>query len=561
MAKRHDNAAGWQEEDTPQASVKGAALIGKATEVLTRIGSAPGKVGFAELSCTTGIARATLYRILSALTSRGLIRTDPVTQNYTLGFQFLELAQNVWSSADLASVASAELRRLRDMTGETAYLAVQEKRHVLALGRFEGAHSRRSNARLGALKPMHCTSQGKAILSLLSEAQVDAILSEGMERFTPFTIVDPAALKVQLQIVRARGYATDDEEIVEGTRCVGAAVTDRVGRPIAAISVAGPVYRMTVERAEQLGREIAEAARRISDQLAPYLFETRSRHPDIRQATEKAGFATGSPFWDAARGHLCWVDRLAPSVHGLRGQGDEFSLDVLGESLVGAAQHENGFVIASVNRVGLLSRDGQFDLRDCAIDLHLSTILAMPDGALWAAARSRDTDGAVLGPLDLISGEIDPVFELPDAVSGLAATRDGLTLYAAVPDRGAIYQLAPLERRKRIFAKLPKVAGSPTALAIDGEERIWVAMADGWSIIRLNEDGDFDRTIAVPVPAPTGICFGGENYDRLFVTSARVGLTREALMHAPLSGHVLELEADQRGSPASVITLSPNQVA
>ncbi|WIY52591.1 IclR family transcriptional regulator C-terminal domain-containing protein [Devosia sp. YIM 151766] len=560
MTRRHDNAVGWEEEDAPQISVKGAALIGKATEVLTRIGSAPGKVGFAELSSATGIARATLYRILSALASRGLIRIDPVTQNYTLGFQFLELAQNVWSSADLASVASAELRRLRDMTGETAYLAVQEKRHVLALGRFEGAHSRRSNARLGALKPMHCTSQGKAILSALSEAQVDAILHEGMERFTPFTIVDPAALKVQLQIIRARGYATDDEEIVEGTRCVGAAVTDRAGRPIAAISVAGPVYRMTVERAEQLGREIAEAARRISDQLAPYLFETRARHPDIRQASEAAGFATGSPFWDASRGHLCWVDKLAPSVHGLRGPKDVFSLDVLGESLVSAAQHEDGVVIASVNRIGLLARDGQFDLRDLAGDKRLTTILALPDGALWAAATRRDVDGAVLGPLDLASGKIDPVFELPDAVSGLAVNRDGTTLYATLPGRGAIYQLAPLEKRKRIFADLPKVAGSPAALALDGEERVWVAMADGWSIIRLNEDGDFDRTIAIPVPAPTGICFGGANYDRLFVTSARLGLTREALMHSPLSGHVLELDAGQPGSPASVTTLSPNQV-
>lgn len=337
MATERDTPTDWEDEDAPKGSVKGAALIGKATEVLTRIGNSPGKVSFAELSSATGIARATLYRILSALTSRGLIRVDPVTQNYTLGFQFLELAQNVWSSADLASVASAELRRLRDMTGETAYLAVQEKRHVLALGRFEGAHSRRSNARLGALKPMHCTSQGKAILAGLSEAQVDAILSDGMEKFTPHTIVDPVALKTQLQIIRARGYATDDEEIVEGTRCVGAAVTDRSGRPIAAISVAGPVYRMTVERAEQLGREIAAAARRISDQLAPYLFEARARHPDIHQVTETAGFVTGSPFWNADRAGLCWVDNLAPSVHGLRGPGDVFALDALGESLVGAA--------------------------------------------------------------------------------------------------------------------------------------------------------------------------------------------------------------------------------
>ncbi|GLQ12067.1 IclR family transcriptional regulator [Devosia yakushimensis] len=559
MAKLRDEALDWEEDEQPQSNVKGAALIGKATEVLTRIGSAPGKIGFAELSAATGIARATLYRILSALTSRGLIRVDPVTQNYTLGFQFLELAQNVWSSADLASVASAELRRLRDMTGETAYLAVQEKRHVLALGRFEGAHSRRSNAKLGALKPMHCTSQGKAILSALSEAQVDAILSDGMERFTEHTIVDAASLKTQLQIIRARGYATDDEEIVMGTRCVGAAVRDRSGRPIAAISVAGPTYRMTVERAEQLGREIAEAAQRISDQLAPYLFETKNRHPDISQASETSGFTISSPFWDAERGWLCWLDRLAPSVHGLRSADDVFSLDALGESLVGALPHQDGMIIASANRIGLLQRDGSYDLRPVEQGLAVTTILGMPDGTLWAATTRDGEDGTSIGPMNVADGTVQSVFELPEPVSALAISRDGQNVYAALPGKSAIYQLSLHDRRKRIFADLPKAAGTPAALAIDNEDCIWAAMADGWSVIRLNHHGDFDRTIAVPVPAPTGLCFGGARNDRLFVTSARLGLSREALMHSPLSGHVLELEPGQIGGPSPVTTITPSE--
>lgn len=67
--------------------------------------------------------------------------------------------KNVAGTALLASIASVELRRLRDLTGETSYLAVQEGAHVLALGRFESAHDKRSNARLGVLKPMHCNNK------------------------------------------------------------------------------------------------------------------------------------------------------------------------------------------------------------------------------------------------------------------------------------------------------------------------------------------------------------------------------------------------------------------
>lgn len=189
--------------------------------------------------------------------------------------------------------------------------------------------------------------------------------------------------------------------------------------------------------------------------------------------------------------------------------------------------------------------------------MQLSSLLAMPDGGLWVAGTRPGSDVGVVGPMDTNTGQIQIAFELPDTVAAMVATRDGSAIYASVPARGAIYHLSMQDRRKRIFADLPKVAGSPAALALDGNERVWVAMTEGWSVIRLNEDGDFDRTIAVPVPAPTGICFGGENYDRIFVTSARLGLNREALMHAPLSGHVLELEDDQLSTPSSVTTLAP----
>lgn len=86
---------------------------------------------------------------------------------------------------------------------------------------------------------------------------------------TPLTITDRRRLQAELRITKARGYAIDDEEIVLGVRCWVRRWSMRRARCRGAISVAGPAYRLTRERLELLGPEVAEAARRVGAQLQP----------------------------------------------------------------------------------------------------------------------------------------------------------------------------------------------------------------------------------------------------------------------------------------------------
>jgi len=537
----------WSSDLISPKNVAGTALIGKACDILEIIGSSPGSVGQAVLAEKTGIPRATLYRILAALISRGLVRADPLSQNYTLGFNFLELAQNAWSSSDLASIASVELRRLRDLTGETSYLAVQEGNHVLALGRFESAHDKRSNARLGALKPMHCTSQGKAILSRLSEAQLEHFLSGELTAFTEKTITDAAQLKAHLAIIRARGYAMDDEEIVMGTRCVGAAILDPDGKPIAAISVAGPTFRMGLERAEQLGKELSEAAKRISAQLEPTLKAVARLSSDFRVWSSVSAFIGASPRWDARTKTMYWADQLAPSIM-VAGDADEFiSLHALSQSISSFILTENGFLCAAGSDLVLGDRRKLHGRIPGQPHLSIRSLRAAPDGRIWAAAFDAETNISRIGP---ISGEneIEQIFELQGEVSDIAFAGD-LGLFAAQASRQSVYLLETSTGRRRKFADIPKVAGTPCALAIDAKLNPWIGLSDGWSIIKLDENGEIERTIALPVPNPTGIAFGGEDLSQMFVTSARSGLSRESLTNAPLSGQLLSINVGERGLP------------
>lgn len=129
----------WSPASLEKPALAGTAVLQKAFDLLDHIGDTPGQLDSADLARRTGMPRATLYRILAALQARGLVRADPGQQTYSLGFHLIELAQNVWSSSDLISVAASELRRLRDMTGETSYLAVMHEGAMRSLGRFDGA--------------------------------------------------------------------------------------------------------------------------------------------------------------------------------------------------------------------------------------------------------------------------------------------------------------------------------------------------------------------------------------------------------------------------------------
>src|SRR3954447_542756 len=297
---------GGMEKPSPSG---GSLLLSKALDVLEAV-AVPGGVPYAELALRLGIPRTTLYRILAILVERGLVRQDPSRRVYAVGFRLLEMAQGVWSAPDLSTAAAPELRALRDATGETAYIAVLEGKEVISLGKFEGAHEVRSAARLGQHKPLHCTSQGKAILAFLSPEHRDQILARlKLQAMTPRTITTKDQLLTALELVRARGFAVDDEEILEGVRCVGAPVLDASGTVLGAVSIAGPAWRMTLERLEVLGAEVAAAGRRIGAQLRPQ----QSGVAGVRILPGPPAFLGLGPC-AAPDGSVWWADALAPEL-------------------------------------------------------------------------------------------------------------------------------------------------------------------------------------------------------------------------------------------------------
>lgn len=523
--------------DSPSKdTVKGAALIDKAFQVIDIVGMSPGHASVQHLLRETGWTRPTLYRILAAVTANGFLRHDSVAQGYTLGYRLLELAQNVWSGPDLASIASNELRHLRDMTGETAYLAVLHNKAMMALGKFEGTHTVRSAAKLGIRKPLHCTSQGKAVLAFLSDDEIEKFLKGAeLEKFTENTITNVIQLRSELSIVRQRGYAVENEEIIAGNRCVGAPIFDSAGKPIGAISVAGPVWRLTKDRVEQLGPELILVARNISVQLRGNVEPSLSgrQHLMAHPGSGKPAFYGADPVWDEKRKAIVWTDRLGPAVIETSATSSKIMRPPQDEPIKAFYAAEGGFRIwQNTKSTNLL--DGKFVSHASADVGEVTAAAVHPSRMVWFATREPNGTAIRCPGTPAEAG-----WQVAGNINALAWAPDGLTLFAADAERGTIYSLQMGSRNPRIFSRISRASGEPRALATDRSGRLWVALYDGWSVARVGPNGEIESVTALPIPRPTGLTFGGTDNSDLFVTSARVGLTRDVLDNAPLSGHLL----------------------
>ena len=543
---------------------EGTGALDKALDVLDLVAASAEGMAQTDIADRLAIPRTTSYRLLATLVKRGLLRRDALRKVYCLGFRCFEMARQAHASPDLAAACLVEMRALRDLTGETCYLGVLDGLEVLSLERCDGAHSHRSAAVLGQRKPLYCTSQGKAILSRLDAPRRDALLQSLVLRpLTASTITDRRRLLAELRLTQARGYAIDDEEILDQVRCVGAPVIDGQGRVRGAISIAAPAYRMTRERLDLLGPEVAEAALRAGAQL-----RDEPQAPQASAARPLDGpwaFHGAFPLWCEQRQALHWADVLAPSVRRFDARGDH-QLLTLESPVLGLVQHAGGLAVVHEGGVVTLGMEGNHraasgssvpgpgsrvgQARGVAADRDglpptwslpgLQSICNGPEGGLWAAVATPDS-GTVVGVVQP-DGRLDVRWRSREPLQCLRWRASDQCFYATAPASGSILRLQPGSSALRRLASVLKGSGQLSGLAFDRDDGIWTALRNGWSVVRFSLDGALDRVIGLPVPSPTDLAVGGARMDRLYVTSARHSVALDALASAPLSGQLFELD-------------------
>ncbi|MGI6666554.1 MAG: IclR family transcriptional regulator [Bacillota bacterium] len=194
-----------------------------------------------DLSRSLGLHKSTMLRLLSSLEAERFI--EKTKDGYRLGTKVFELGSAYYvTSLSVAQIARGYMPRLVDEWQLSANLAVLDHDEVLYVEVLEPSQPLRVKFSVGSRAGIHCTALGKVLTSEMPWAHVENVLkTKGMPRYTASTITTPERFRECLAAVRSEGYALDQEEIIEGVRCVAAPIRDRTGRIVSALSLSGPL--------------------------------------------------------------------------------------------------------------------------------------------------------------------------------------------------------------------------------------------------------------------------------------------------------------------------------
>lgn len=223
--------------------------------------AAEAEVGVSELARRLGVSKASASRLLGTLRSHDFVEQNPATRRYRLTLKVAVLAEGVRSRLGIVEVARPHLAALARECGEAANLGVLLNRELVYVDTIPSSHLFRIVVRPGTALPAYCTGAGKALLAHLPAAELDDYLAQvELAEYTDTTLTSDAELRAEAEQIRRQGHAVDRGELLHEAWCAAAAVLDRDGYPLAAVSVTAPRSHFDADRDRIIANVTATAA-------------------------------------------------------------------------------------------------------------------------------------------------------------------------------------------------------------------------------------------------------------------------------------------------------------
>jgi DNA-binding IclR family transcriptional regulator len=212
-----------------------------------------------------GVHRSSASRLAATLHSMGFLARAGEAGHYRLGPQLVRLGRLAGKNNDLVQQALGPLRALVAQTGETGHVGVLDGTEAVTAGVVDGWHSVRMHGQVNKRAPAYCSSIGKALLAGMSDSAVRQMFrGHRLAARTANTITSMASLLRELNEVRERGYALDNEELEPGLRCIAAPIRDAEGVVVASLGLSGPAPRLTDSTVREIAAHVVAAARLAS---------------------------------------------------------------------------------------------------------------------------------------------------------------------------------------------------------------------------------------------------------------------------------------------------------
>ncbi len=247
----------------------GVRVLHKTFDILEALKQSPAGVGLADLTRSVKMPKATVYRILTTLEARGYLDRHE-DGSYRMARKLFDLQRPVPIEQMLSQAAHPLMERLAEACGETVNLGILDAGEVVVIDTVESSQAVRMSSKVGNRRYLHATALGKCFLAGLPQREVLRLVRlKGLPRLTAHTLSAKAAIMAELQNVRQHGYAIDNQENEIEGRCVGAPIHGPSGRVMAARSISGPVFRMSVARAHALVDDLRRTCTAISAAIDP----------------------------------------------------------------------------------------------------------------------------------------------------------------------------------------------------------------------------------------------------------------------------------------------------
>jgi DNA-binding IclR family transcriptional regulator len=258
-----------------------AKTVKKAFSILRAFTPEEPTLSVLEIIKKVGMPKATVHRLVKTLVQMRLLEKDHVKGKYKVGPELYILGSLYLGTMDVLKAAQPVVKRVNELTEEAVIIGIVDSVDMTVLMKEEALHALRYAHPVGTSIPAHASATGKALLSVLTEEEIERRFpSENLRHVTVRTINTKAELKRDLENIRKNGVSIDVEGSVLGVVGIAAVIHDSNGDAVAAISIPTPISRLNSRKIEKLGQLAKRAAGLISYRLGYQDSEAPARDVD-----------------------------------------------------------------------------------------------------------------------------------------------------------------------------------------------------------------------------------------------------------------------------------------
>lgn len=251
------------------AGDRGVGILAKAGALLLFFAEHGGRCSMREIASELSMPRSTVHRLCLQLVAEGFLSHDGEGETFTWGPTMISVSRAVGRSVNSDRLIQTVLESLVDETNETALLTSfdRDKRHVVVTRQVEAPQTVLYKAEFNKPSALHAGASGKSVLAFLPFDEQDAILADALDTITEATVVDPEALRRDLERIRADGVAVSFGERTHGAVGHASPVFDESGRVVGSLCVTVPEYRHSADLEKLIRQRLTHYSRAVSDIL------------------------------------------------------------------------------------------------------------------------------------------------------------------------------------------------------------------------------------------------------------------------------------------------------